>query len=71
VSAPRRQGGGGRRRLGVVVARAREGSRGEERGRDREETTRGHVQELEVELGVRLRNIALRLGFRNSKFTVI
>jgi hypothetical protein len=53
VDCPRRRGGGGRRRLGVVVARAREASRGEERGRGREETPRGHLQELEVELRMR------------------
>jgi hypothetical protein len=48
---PRRRGGGGRRWFGGVVARAREATMGEERGRDWEEMTRGLVLQLEVELG--------------------
>jgi hypothetical protein len=51
MSVPRRRGGGGRRWLGAVVARAREATRGEERGRDWEDMTRGLVLQLEVELG--------------------
>jgi hypothetical protein len=41
VSAPQRRGGGGWRRLWVVVARARGATRGEELDRERKEATRG------------------------------
>jgi hypothetical protein len=51
----RRRRRGGRRTAQVIVARTREGSRGEEMDRERKEATRGHVQKLGVELRVRHR----------------
>jgi hypothetical protein len=44
------------------VACAREATRGEERGRDWEEMTRGLVLQLEVELGARHRRRAAVAG---------
>jgi hypothetical protein len=41
VSSPWRRGGGGRRRLGVVVARAREATREDELNWGRKRATRG------------------------------
>jgi hypothetical protein len=51
VGCPRRQGGYGRRKLGVVVARAREARKGGEQEWGRQGVTRGREIQQEVALG--------------------
>jgi hypothetical protein len=51
VGCPRRQGGGGRRKLGVVVARAREARKGGEQEWGRQGVMRGREIQQEVALG--------------------
>jgi hypothetical protein len=51
VSVPQQRGGGGRRKLGDVVARARAARKGEGSGRNGGEMTRGCVLQLVVALG--------------------